>query len=474
MIGMALGPAWGLGLSGAARARVHTRTADAGGTVGVHLRELAPTPPMGWNSWDSFGPTIREDEARANADIMASRLAPHGYDIFTIDIQWYEPGANSYDYRKGAVLTMDLWGRLLPAPNRFPSAANGAGFQPLAAAIRRRGLKFGLHMLRGIPRQAVQLNTPILGTACRAADIADRVNVCPWNTDMFGIDMSKAGAQEYYDSVVRLYASWGVDFIKADDMSRPYWRNAPEIHALRRAIDRCGRPMVLALSPGETPLEAAADVAQNANTWRISDDFWDTWPALLEQFERLRKWSPSRRPGNWPDADMLPLGVLEMGRRITRFTRDEQVTLMTLWSIARSPLIMGGDLRKLDEFTAALLCNDEVLAVNKASRENREAFRTADSIVWVANTHGNDVYVALFNLRDPTPAASTAPAVATGPAATTAPAAAIVSVKLAQIGLKGRARVRDLWNRTDLNVVEDAFAPPIPCHGAGLFRLSPV
>ena len=422
------------------------------------FRHFAPTPPMGWNSWDSFGPTIREDAARANAQIMAQQLLPHGYDIFTIDIQWYEPGANSYNYRKGAQLAMDRWGRLIPASNRFPSAAGDAGFAPLARYIHSLGLKFGIHILRGVPRQAAERNTPILGTHFGAADIADRVNVCEWNSDMFGIDMSRPGAQEYYDSIVRLYASWGVDFIKADDMSRPYQRNAPEIHALRRAIDRCGRPIILSLSPGETPLAAAADVVEIANMWRISDDVWDTWPALLGQFERLRKWSPYRREDNWPDADMLPLGVIDLGRRKTRLTADEQVTLMTLWSIARSPLIMGGDLRKLDDATEELLTNDEVLAVDRASRENREIRNNDGCVVWQAReAHGPDTYVAVFNTRDRDAAGGFRS----------------VPVTLAELGLSGPHRIRDLWKRSDWVTTQDHFAPAIARHGAALLRLSP-
>ncbi len=268
--------------------------------------------------------------------------------------------------------------------------------------------------------------------------------------------MSKPGAQAYYDSVIRLYASWGVDFIKADDMSRPYLHNAREIHAVRAAIDRCGRPIILSLSPGETPLEAAEDVRRSANLWRISDDFWDTWPALLEQFARLRRWSPYRRSGNWPDADMLPLGVIDLGRRRTRLSAAEQVTLMTLWSIARSPLIMGGDLRKLDDSTLQLLTRDGVLAVNQRSDGNREVRNQAGLAVWQARDAGNGAqYVALFNLRDSTPAASSAP----------------VPVALAELGLRGPARVRDLWKRADLDDARETFAPQIPCHGAGLFRL---
>ncbi len=421
------------------------------------FRSLAPRPPMGWNSWDSFGPTIHEEAARANAAVMAKRLLAHGFNIFTIDIQWYEPGADGYEYRRGAELSMDQWGRLVPAPNRFPSAVAGAGFKPLADYLHGLGLKFGIHMLRGVPRQAAERNSPILGSRYRAGDIADRVNVCPWNSDMYGIDMSKRGAQEYYDSVVALYASWGVDFIKADDMSRPYLRNQPEIHALRRALDRCGRPMLLSLSPGETPLNAASDLVQNANMWRISDDFWDTWPSLKQQFERLRNWSTLRRDGNWPDADMLPLGVLEMGRRKTRLTRTEQITLLTLWSIARSPLFMGGDLTKLDDFTLSLLTNDAVLAVNQSSEDNREIFRSDGLAAWQARAaRSADTYLALFNLRDATPAAADVP----------------ITIRLADLGLSGRVRIQDLWQPAAQDTARDVIAPQVAAHGARLFRLS--
>ncbi len=416
------------------------------------FRSLAPTPPMGWNSWDNFATTIREDEARSVAKIMAAQLLPHGYNIFTIDAQWYEAGANGYDYRKDAVLTMDEFGRLTPAVNRFPSASNGAGFKALADYVHSIGLKFGIHIMRGVPRRAAQENMPILDSPARAGDIADRVNVCDWNTDMYGIDMSKRGAQEYYDSLFRLYASWGVDFVKADDMSRPYSRNEPEIHAVRRAINRCGRRMLLSLSPGATPLTAAADAARNANMWRISDDFWDTWPALLEQFDRLKNWSLYARPGTWPDADMLPLGVLELGRRKTRFTAEEQRTLLTLWCIARSPLIMGGDLRKLDNFTLALLTNDEVLSVNQHGSGARELFRNDGLTAWSAGSQRQGIYIAAFNLRD---------------------AVATIPVRLALLGIGTAARVRDLWQRADLSKVQGEFSPRILAHGAGLYRLSP-
>ncbi|AQR73704.1 glycoside hydrolase family 27 protein [Sphingomonas sp. LM7] len=413
------------------------------------FRDLAPRPPMGWNSWDSFAATINEEQARANAAVMAAKLLPHGYDVFTVDIQWYEPGATGFDYRVGVELAMDANGRLLPALNRFPSAAKGRGFKPLADYAHSLGLKFGIHLMRGVPRLAADRNLPILGTKHRCGDIADRVNICTWNSDMYGVDMSRPGAQAYYDSVFRLIASWGVDFVKVDDISRPYHRNQPEIEAIRRAIDRSGRPMVLSLSPGETALTAAAHVASHANLWRISDDFWDEWKLLLAQFKRLADWAPHLRPGAWPDADMLPLGLLAMGKRRTRFTPTEQRTMMSLWSIARSPLIMGGDLRALDADTLALLTNDEVLRVNQHGSEARQLFRTGNHVAWTSRD-GNARYLALFNIGETTDE---------------------VAVDLAALGISGNARVRDLWTGKDLSDAHRRIAVTLPPHGSALYRL---
>ena len=417
----------------------------------------APTPPMGWNSWDAFATTVTEAQVLAQADVMKAHLSAHGWRYVVVDIQWYEPGAAGYSYRPQASLAMDRWGRLVPAVNRFPSAGGGEGFGPLAEAIHARGLKFGVHLLRGIPRQAVARNTPILGTPYHARDIADTTSRCPWNEDMYGVDMSKPGAQAYYDSMLELLASWGVDFLKVDDVARPY--HAPEVEAIRRAIDQTGRPIVLSLSPGATPLAAAPHVASHANMWRISDDFWDRWPSLLEQIPRLAAWAPWSGPGHWPDADMLPLGVIAMGRP-TRLTRDEQVALVTLWAIARSPLMMGGDLTRLDDSTLSLLVNDEVLSVDQHSEENRQLFNQDGLVAWVARpVHSDDRYVAVLNTRDAPP----------GPRAV---AGAPVPVSLSDLGGWTRCEVRDLWQHTQDGVARDVFAPTVRWHSARLFRLS--
>jgi hypothetical protein len=441
----------------------------------------APTPPMGWNSWDCYGAGVWQTDVLANADYMAKNLKAHGWNIITIDIQWYEPLAHTTGYRKGAVLEMDANGRLLPAPNRFPMTQASRSFKPMADYLHSQGLKFGLHLLRGIPRQAVDRdNAPIPGTAYHAADIADKSDTCQWNTDMYGVDMSKPGAQEYYNSVFALLASWDLDFVKVDDLSRPY--HQAEIEAIRKAIDRTGRPIIFSTSPGATPLDHGGHVEMNANMWRVSDDFWDNWPLLFPQFARLNNWTPFRAPGHWPDADMIPIGNVrawQTNGNWTKFTPDEQIMLMTLWSIARSPLILGGNLPKNDAFTLSLLTNDEVLAVNQNSTNNKQVYNTTNHIAWVADVPGSkDKYVALFNTapvpaggrRNRGDAGGTNTAAAVDPAATQP---AEISVKLADIGLSGSSKVRDLWTHKDVGMAGESVAAMVNSHGAVLLRLQP-
>jgi len=418
----------------------------------------AATPPMGWNSWDCYGPTVTEAEVKANADYMAEHLRAHGWQYVVVDIRWFVENTKAHGYnQRDPRYVMDEYGRFLPAVNRFPSAARGKGFKPLADYIHGKGLKLGIHVMRGIPVEAVKKNTAILGSTARAADIYSTEQQCPWLRDMYTIVADREGAQAYYDSIFKLYAAWEVDYIKIDDLSRPY--HQAEIELIRKAIDKCGRPIVLSTSPGATPLEAAEHVKTHANLWRISDDFWDRWVDIVEMFGRCKNWAPHSGPGHWPDADMLPLGRIsirgERGNdRRTRFTKDEQITLMTLWSIFRSPLMFGGDLPSNDDFTLALITNDEVLAVNQHSLGGHELSSENGHIVWVADVPNSaDKYVALFNTNDG--------------------AAESVRVTWADLGLQGPCAVRDLWAHEGLGSVSDQFAATIPSHGAGLYRVSP-
>jgi len=415
---------------------------------------VATHPPMGWNSWDCFGTSVTEAEVKANADYMANHLKKHGWQYIVVDIQWSEPHPQAHGYRPNTELTMDEYGRLMPAPNRFPSAANGAGFRPLADYVQSKGLKFGIHIMRGIPRRAVSANLPVHGSA-HAADIADQQSICRWNTDMYGVDMSKPGAQDYYDSIVKLYASWGVDYIKADDIASPF--HGEEIAALHQAIRNSGRPIVLSLSPGPADVGKAAFYAENANLWRVSNDFWDRWRDLRAAFGLLDKWSPYAKPGAWPDADMLPLGHIgiraERGiDRMSGFTHDEQRTLLTLWSIAQSPLMFGGDLPGNDAFTLSLLTNDEVLSVDQNGRRSRQLFARGDQIAWTADERDPQArYLAVFNAGDQAPAQ--------------------VRIDWKDLGLPAECSLRDLWEHQNLGKVKDGYTFTLAPHASGLYRL---
>jgi alpha-galactosidase len=390
----------GLLLSGAFLSAFVFSLSEVGWCAEPRFLSWAEKPPLGWNSWDIFGTTVTEEQVKQQADAMQKHLLPSGYDILTVDIQWYEPDSKAHVYKPGAKLEMDAYGRLTPGLKKFPSAAGGKGFKPLADYVHSKGLRFGIHIMRGIPRQAVEQNTPVFGADATAKDIALTDSTCSWNPDMFGVNAKLPAGQAYYDSIFKMYAEWGLDFVKVDDISRPYDDvQKAEIEAIRKSIDKTGRKIVLSLSPGATPVAQGDHVKSHANMWRITDDFWDRWGLLYAMFERTHAWAPHRRPGSWPDADMLPIGVVDFGRK-THFTRDEQFTLMSLWSIAKSPLIFGGDMTKLDDFTLGMLTNTEMLAVNQNSSNNRQISREKDLIVWAADLPGSkDKYVALFNAR---------------------------------------------------------------------------
>ena len=418
----------------------------------------AMTPPMGWNSWDCYGASVTEEILLGNAAYMAEHLKEYGWQYVVCDIQWSEPTADSCDYHPFAELCMDAYSRLIPAPNRFPSSAGGRGFAPIAEKIHAMGLKFGIHIMRGIPRQAVHRNTPVKGTDVGARSLAQAWSLCRWNTDMYGINPEAKDAQCYYDSLFELYASWGVDYVKVDDICNtntgahaPYSAQA-EIEMIRKAIDRCGREMVLSLSPGPAQIEKALHLCRHANMWRITDDFWDEWPLLKAMFERCDVWQTHVKPGCWPDCDMLPLGMLRcfQGRgEWTRFTRDEQRTLMNLWCMFRSPLMMGGDMRRNDEWTLSLLTNAELLLLTNSPTPAVQLLRSDDEAAWTNRDAEGRRCVALFNLSD---------------------APRTVRVPLAELGA-AQARLYDLWAHAVVGAVEGEVAARLAPHASVVYRL---
>lgn len=426
------------------------------------MKDFIKKPPMGWNSWDCYGAGVTEDEILGNAEFMRDRLKQYGYQYVVCDIQWYEPAAKGNVYNNFADLCMDEYSRLIPAVNRFPSSANGAGFKPIADKIHSMGLKFGIHIMRGIPRQAVHRNTRIYGTTARARDIASQFSLCPWNTDMYGVDTEKRGAEEYYDSLFKLYASWGVDFVKVDDIANtefspqnPYSAKK-EIEMIRAAIDRSGRDMVLSLSPGPAPLNKAEHLSENANMWRISGDFWDRWDKLLNMFSLCEKWYPYVKAGSFPDCDILPLGKLcidgsymgDMGRD-SGFTKEEQKTMMTLWAVFRSPLFFGGELRLTDNYTLSLVTNPEVINVNQNSEKPLFVYNKGGIAVWQTKIE-NCTAVAVFNLSDEEKH---------------------YKLSFSDLGVENVRAVRDLWARKDIPKCENDVAVSLKPHSSEFFEI---
>jgi len=422
----------------------------------------AQTPPMGWNSYDAYGSSVTEHEFLANATYVKDHLLPHGYNIVVVDFRWADATAADYDPNGiGGPLHADEFGRLLPAPNRFPSASDGQGFKPLADRVHGMGLKFGIHVMRGIPRQVVTANTPIEKSPFRAADAANTKSTCKWCPDMWGIDAGTQAGQDYYDSVFRLYASWGVDFVKVDDLSYPY--HEKEVEAVRRAIDRCGRPMIFSTSPGATPPGKAPHVADHANMWRISSDFWDRWRDLDRSLDLADAWQKTgvAGPGRWPDGDMIPLGRIGIrsghGKdRRTHFTPDEQVTLLTHFAMMPSPLMLGMSLTDNDARTFELITHPGILGINqdKLGRPGRRVLKNENKTeVWLRALADGDQAVALYNRGEE---------------------AAEITLTLANLDLEGFWSARDVWSGTPADPASASVTRTLPPHGAVLLRLRPV
>jgi alpha-galactosidase len=428
---------------------------------------LALTPPMGWNSYDAFGDSVVESEVISNAMWLKKNLQPFGWDTVVVDFRWYDSladGNRPESDPKG--VTIDKFGRCIPAVNRFPSAADGEGFKKLADEIHAMGLKFGIHIMRGIPRKAVDQNLPIANSEYTAAQAAlppgDVNRTCVWNNDMYGVDATTAAGKAWYESIAKQYVSWDVDYIKCDDianMFRGRYYSRDEVAALSRALNASGRSIVLSLSPGPTPVEQATHLEQFANLWRISGDFWDNWKSLNHNFDLFAQWYQHGKPGHWPDGDMIPFGHICQRNcdihpdRWTRFTRDEQLTLMSLWALAPSPLMVGANLPENDEWTTALLSNPEVLAVNQdalCEQGHRQGVTSSRIEIWTKKLADGSLAAGFFNRSEKTEK---------------------LGYSWRDLGIKDSPKVRDLWIRRDLGRRRE-FITELPPHGCVLLRVN--
>jgi hypothetical protein len=425
---------------------------------------LRPTPPMGWNSYDSYGASIKESEVIAQAQALKTTLQPFGWNTVVIDYRWYDPED-----------TLDSNGRYLPSISKYPSATGTTGLKSVADQVHALGLGFGIHIMRGIPRAAVTANSPIANSTYHAADAANTNDACPWDQHMWGVNGSSAAGQAWYDALFAQYAQWGIDFIKIDDMlnnSTKAYHQA-EADAIRKAVNKTGRGIVVSFSPGaDDPSwlpSSVADLNADADMWRVVDDFWDynAITNLPGVFTAAGTWQASSGlvAGHWPDTDMLPLGYL--GPRCewhatgeTTFTHNDQVTIMSLWSILPSPLIFGGNPQSLTTdattgpWTVALLTNEEVLAVNQDSlgTHAKRIVQQGTTEVWARDLSGGRKAVALFNrgTQDAT-----------------------MSVTFAQLGVTGTPVIRDLWQRANVTGMSTGLSVNVPGAGALLYTLAP-
>jgi len=435
----------------------------------VASQSLSPTPPMGWNSYDCYATSIHESQFKASVDVLAEKLLPYGYEYAVIDAGWYnkshKPGevieiANNKEVFK---IAMDEYSRQLPTTEFFPGSADGKGFKPLADYVHSKGMKFGIHIMRGIARQAVKENTLILGTQYRAQDIVNMNSPCPWSNKMYGVDDRKPGAQEFYNSLFDLYAEWEVDFIKADDMMTPVYHKG-EVEMMRKAIDQCGRPMVLSLSAGEAPPSYAFHMIENANMWRISGDFWDRWDDVIRIADLSALWSPFIGVNStWPDADMLPIGNLRIGiqddknwwrnEHLTTFSHDEITTVMNLWCILRSPLMWGGDPVSTPEKYYQYLTNVELLDVNQNSQNNRQIYDKESKVIWFADIpESSSKYLAVFNFAD---------------------YSQTVNFDFYWEQLKGTYTFYDLWKHDIMGEYSEKFEMDLPAHASAIYKIAP-
>jgi alpha-galactosidase len=355
----------------------------------TNIQNFASKPPLGFNSFDSYRSDLTADKAYALMDVMAEKYLPFGYEYFVMDAGWY--------ITKNPTIHNDLglesFGLCVVNPKRFPN-----GIKVLIDHAHKKGLKFGVWLMRGIQRETVMQNLPIPGTKYFCRDIADTTNVCVWNQMNYGVDMTKPGAQEYYNSIINTLANWGVDFIKVDDVVP----NPLEIVAIANAIENGKHKILLSLSPGDVHHQAHLQFYKRANMLRITRDIWDNPLSIEKGFFAWEKFQGISGPGFWPDMDMIPFGrlnVINKDARKSNFDENQMKTFITQRSMAASPLIIGGDLLTMDDFSKSLLTNRAMLACNQNGVMGVNVYRAGNLDVWLTphKTNPRMGWIGIFN-----------------------------------------------------------------------------
>ncbi len=353
------------------------------------IQNFAPKPLLGWNSFDSYRSSLTADQAFPTIDVMAKEYLPSGYEYFVMDAGWYI----TMNPAKHKGLGLESFGMCVVNPERFPK-----GIKVLTNYAHKKGLKFGVWMMRGISKEAVRQNLPIPGTKYYSRDIADTTSTCVWNDMNFGVDMTKPGAQEYYNVIIDTLASWGIDFIKVDDVVP----NPREIIAIANAIEKGKHKMIFSLSPGDVHHTAHLPYYKRANMLRITRDIWDNPLSVEKGFFAWEKFQGISGPGFWPDLDMIPFGrldVINKDARKSNFSDNQMKTFITQRAMAASPLIIGGDLLTMDNYSKSLLTSREMLACNQNGVMGVNVYRAGNVDVWLT-PHKTDPgmgWIGIFN-----------------------------------------------------------------------------
>ncbi|MBC8102223.1 MAG: putative Ig domain-containing protein [Cytophagales bacterium] len=411
--------------------------------------KIALTPPMGWNSWNSWAGRVNEDLVLRSAKALVSTgLINHGWSYVNIDDTWQgeRTGPN----------------QALLSNEKFPN------MKGLCDQLHAMGLKAGIY------------STPWITSYAHYPGGSSEAPDGKWTREVQGKDTYKRiGPHHFAEADARQWADWGFDYLKYDWDPNDVASTTEICEALRKS----GRDIVLSLS-NSAPLEKAADWARLSNAWRTTGDIVDIWGKAPSGWQRgyaeigfgQDRWAPFAGPGHWNDPDMLVVGYVSLAQAMhyTRLSADEQYTHITLWSLLAAPLLIGCDLERLDPFTLSLLTNDEVIAVNQDAL-GRQAVRVSgpefvpppapakdqplpapsenpggNALVYAKPLEDGSVAVGLFNV---------------GPGETT------VTVRFADLKLGGRRSVRDLWRQKDLGVFDGNYHVSVPSHGAALVRV---
>jgi len=421
--------------------------------AGAQVNGVAQKPYLGWstfsqqtidNNFFTQANVIKQSDA-----MVSSGLGAHGYNYINMDSGWQG--------------SFDANGRPIPDTVKFPD------IKALIDHIHHNGQKAGIYWIPGVEEPAVLANSPILGTPYHIQDIlavpytAGNAFGTPNSTSPYHykIDFSKPGAQEYMDSVVALFASWGVDFIKLDGVSPGSYtddlsiNNLADVQAWSKAIAKSGRPIWLTVS-WALDQDYLSTWQQFSNARRIDDDVecesrcatLTDWPRIYKRFRDLPAWQEAAGPKlGWNDLDSLDIG----DGALDGLTNDEKRSAMTLWSIANAPLYLGGDLTKLDPFGKQLATNDEVLAVNQSGKPARQVIG-GDQQVWLSDMGDGSYVVALFNMNA-TPT--------------------MITLPWRQLGFLGARQMRDLWTHRELGRSVGEYDTRLEGHGVQLLKIWP-